>query len=603
MAKTFKLIKGVENTPLKKLNEGQALKNPDKYVFQGVFTACSTPEHKIINRNGRVYMRTEMLRHLGYLRDMIKENNGRILGELDHPEGRFDVSMKEASHMITDLWFDEKTNCVMGRLEVLDTPNGKTLKQLIDAGFPLYVSSRAAGDVNERTKEVEIAQIFTYDVVCTPGFKEARLERVNESVLSDKALKYINESISSSKKIEVDLINVPKSQVNEAAVAAYNKISIKDVMKPLNEDEETKDVEKKDVEKDDKEKTDKPEENALNDVQDFFPTMDGNDSQVNEDGEDESEEEKEEKEEADENKDDSSEENSDDSDGSEDDDDDEEKEELSDEEKEENRKLIISIMGYDKDGEPMTDEDDSEDKGDDIIDIEAIGDDAESNDDSDNEDNGDSEENAEEETSEAEESDEAAEYKEKQKKIKKETDDNIAELESILDSVQKAESVKESIIRRYPFTISLSESNFAKFASLRPKLKKRCADFIEEHEIFDIKAINELWATPLREDKKMQQNWLKLASQSDIDLYVAAPVDVQNAIEESAKYVVLETAEDVDLFWQRTGLRQANAQRIMNEQRIENYRQNITETPEQNNINELGYSMDFIKMTESYFNM
>jgi len=36
--KNFKLIKGVEATPLKKLNESKDLKNPDKYVFEGVFT-------------------------------------------------------------------------------------------------------------------------------------------------------------------------------------------------------------------------------------------------------------------------------------------------------------------------------------------------------------------------------------------------------------------------------------------------------------------------------------------------------------------------------------------------------------------------------------
>lgn len=594
MAKNYKLIKGVETTPLKKLNEGQALKNPDKYVFQGVFTACSTPEHKIVNRNGRIYMEKEVLRHLGYLRDMIKENNGRILGELDHPEGRFDVSMKEASHMITDLWYDEQSKCVMGRIEVLDTPNGKTLKSLIDAGFPLYVSSRAAGDVNEKTKEVEIAQIFTYDVVCTPGFKEARLERVNESVLTDKALKYINESISTGKKIEVEAIEVPAKKLNEKAVAAYDKTTINDVMKPLNEsNEETKEEKKED----------KKEENSLNDVQNFFPTMGGNES-VNEDDEESDDAAKSDDVES---NDDNAEdvEKTDDEESNDAESDDEEKEELSDEEKEENRKLIISVKGFDKDGEVLggedvEDDEESDEKRDDIVDIDAEGNDDEEDDNvEDNEENVDGEDDA----NEAAESEEAANIKEKQAKIKADTDKNIEELESILDSVQKAESVKESIIRRYPFTISLSESNFAKFASLRPKLKKRCADFIEEHEIFDIRAINELWATPLREDKKMQQNWLKLASQADIDLYCAAPVDVQNAIEESAKYVVLETAEDVDLFWHRTGLRQAAAQQKMNEQKIENFKQSVVENQEFQNNNPLGYTMDFIKMTEQYFNL
>ena len=223
--------------------------------------------------------------------------------------------------------------------------------------------------------------------------------------------------------------------------------------------------------------------------------------------------------------------------------------------------------------------------------------------DNDKEDDGKSEDEEDEETNEdVEMTDECNKVVEKRAKIKENTDKDIEELESILDSVTKAESVKESIIRRYPFAISLSESNFAKFASLRPKQKKRCAEFIEEHEIFDIRAINELWMTPLREEKKVQQNWLRLASQSDIDLYVAAPIDVQNAIEESAKYVILETQEQVDEFWHRTGLRQAAAQQIMNEKLVSDYRKAVEENREFQNNNPLGYAYDFIRMTENWFN-
>ena len=119
-----KLIKSKSLKPLV-LNESiDSSPNNKKYIFSGVFTACSVPGHVIINRNNRSYPEKTVLAHLSYLRESIKEN-GCILGELDHPEGRFDVSLKEASHKITDLWYDQVNHNVMGKLEILDTPNGK----------------------------------------------------------------------------------------------------------------------------------------------------------------------------------------------------------------------------------------------------------------------------------------------------------------------------------------------------------------------------------------------------------------------------------------------------------------------------------------------
>lgn len=90
MAKNkIKICRNYSAKPLAKLNESAATEGK-KYVFSGVFTACSTDKKKIINRNSRVYMESAVLPHLGYLRDTIKQN-GCLLGELDHPEGRFDI--------------------------------------------------------------------------------------------------------------------------------------------------------------------------------------------------------------------------------------------------------------------------------------------------------------------------------------------------------------------------------------------------------------------------------------------------------------------------------------------------------------------------------
>lgn len=570
MNKNLKMCIEVSNTPLKMLNESKTADSSNKYIFSGVFTACSVPGHVVINRNNRSYPATEVLKHLTYLRESIK-NQGCLLGELDHPEGRFDIQLKEASHKITDLWYDQNTHCVMGKLELLDTPNGKIAKELVEANYPLFVSSRAAGDVDEKTHEVSIAQIFTYDIVCTPGFEEARLDRVNESVLSDVTKNFLNESASIKKgkktmneKLGVTTKNVEVYEINEE-VDINEKVSnmmkkpidLKDLCTPLLEEDETFEL----------------------------PTAETDPKAEAENKEDKKEVKKDEspekKEKIDADKDDLHE--------------DEDK-------KEKKRSAILSIKGEDEDGDAIsadienTEDSEKEENREKILDIQA-----EEETESDDEEIESNDEGKSEEKDDATE-DDVQECTLKKDKLAAETEKEIAELDAVLDSVIKTESIKESIVRRYPFAISLSDKNFAKFAALRPNQKKKCADFILEHEIFNVKAINELWSTPLKEEKRVQQNWLKLASQSDIDLYVKAPIEVQDAIEESAKYVILETQEDVDEFWRKTGLRQAEARRRMNEEFVSYYKNNMQNNQEEVNQNPLGYNMDFIRMTEDWFN-
>ena len=571
MNKNLKMCIEVSNTPLKMLNESKTVDSSNKYIFSGVFTACSVPGHVVINRNNRSYPEIEVCKHLTYLRESIK-NQGCLLGELDHPEGRFDIQLKEASHKITDLWYDQNSHCVMGKLELLDTPNGKIAKELVEANYPLFVSSRAAGDVDEKTHEVSIAQIFTYDIVCTPGFEEARLDRVNESVLSETTKNFLNESASIKKgkktmneKLGVATKNVEVYEINEE-VDINEKVSnmmkkpidLKDLCTPLLEEDET--FELPTAETDPKAEAENKEEKKDGVDKDESP---------------------EKKEKIDADKDDLHE--------------DEDK-------KEKKRSAILSIKGEDEDGDAIsadignTEDSEKEENREKILDIQA-----EEETESDDEEIESNDEAESEEKDDATE-DDVQECTFKKDKLAAETEKEIAELDAVLDSVIKTESIKESIVRRYPFAISLSDKNFAKFAALRPNQKKKCADFILEHEIFNVKAINELWSTPLKEEKRIQQNWLKLASQADIDLYVKAPIEVQDAIEESAKYVILETQEDVDEFWRKTGLRQAEARRRMNEEFVSYYKNNMQNNQEEVNQNPLGYNMDFIRMTEDWFN-
>ena len=440
------VIKSKSKSPLKIFEAADSTPSAKKYIFQGVFTACSTNDHVVVNRNNRIYGEQEVLRHLSYLRENI-QTNGFILGELDHPIDRFDTQMKEASHMITDLWYDQPSHCVMGKLEVLDTPNGQIARKLIDAGYPLFVSSRAAGEVDARTKEVHIEQIFTYDIVCTPGFAEARLQKVEES-LANNVKNYLNESAitikndrASSKKFGIldESVSVVESDVDVPALNEWQKSlmensSLEKVSKPLlEEDEEFK-----------------------------LPEADINPIKTNESDDDEAKEEE---------KKDSSKENSDKKKEDEKDDAKEE-DKLTDEELAERRAKILGIEAFSVDGENET-EDDAEEKRGEILDVEAKP----------AEDETSEEPDVEEDKTDEDINDNACSDKKEDKKddkkdnkvlndadksedIKKKTEKDMDKYKDLLDKAKKLSDVKESIVRMYPFAISLSDENFARFAAL-----------------------------------------------------------------------------------------------------------------------------------------
>ena len=142
------------------------------YVLEGVFG-----EIDVKNKNNRIYTEDEYLPQIQALQDKI--GSSKLLGELDHPQ-QFDISLKNVSHVVEELRYDQDNKKVMGKIRLLDTDAGRQAKALVDAGVPLHISSRAAGEVSEGGK-VKIKQLFTYDLVADPGFENAQLKRVNES--------------------------------------------------------------------------------------------------------------------------------------------------------------------------------------------------------------------------------------------------------------------------------------------------------------------------------------------------------------------------------------------------------------------------------------
>ncbi len=136
------------------------------------------------NQNGRVYDKRILLREVDkYVNEFVK--NGNAYGELDHPESAI-VSLKNASHIIKELWW--KGDELMGRVELLNTPSGNIVKEIIKAGHTIGISSRGTGSVqqtNEGTLEVQPDfELVCWDFVSNPSTHGAFMNPIslNESV-------------------------------------------------------------------------------------------------------------------------------------------------------------------------------------------------------------------------------------------------------------------------------------------------------------------------------------------------------------------------------------------------------------------------------------
>ncbi len=121
------------------------------------------------NQNGRIYPMEILQREAG----MYKENfvaQRRALGELDHPESPV-VNLKNVCCNVTELWFDGKD--VRGNIEILSTPSGNIVRELIKNNIRLGVSSRGMGSVRQMGEStVEVQDDFSlicFDIVSNPS--------------------------------------------------------------------------------------------------------------------------------------------------------------------------------------------------------------------------------------------------------------------------------------------------------------------------------------------------------------------------------------------------------------------------------------------------
>tara|TARA_B100001778_G_scaffold74564_1_gene59735 strand:+ start:2343 stop:2951 length:609 start_codon:yes stop_codon:yes gene_type:complete len=122
---------------------------------------------EVKNGNGRYYSKELWNREMDKYKDLIKER--RSLGELDHPESSV-VNLKNVSHLIREYNWDGDN--VMGIIEILPTPSGNILKELIKNGVTVGVSSRGMGSLQDVGGVMEVQddfELLCWDFVSTPS--------------------------------------------------------------------------------------------------------------------------------------------------------------------------------------------------------------------------------------------------------------------------------------------------------------------------------------------------------------------------------------------------------------------------------------------------
>ena len=176
------------------------------YKIRGVFMQAD-----IKNRNGRIYPVETLAKEVKrYTNEFI--NKKRAFGELGHPDGPT-VNLERVSHMITSLKPEGKN--FIGEAKVMDTPYGKIVKNLIDEGAQLGVSSRGMGSIQQMSGRNIVGKDFylatAADIVADPSAPDAFVEGIMEGkewvwdngVLKSMEVEQYKEEIEKTKRAEL----------------------------------------------------------------------------------------------------------------------------------------------------------------------------------------------------------------------------------------------------------------------------------------------------------------------------------------------------------------------------------------------------------------
>jgi len=189
------------------------------YYIEGIFL-----QGDLTNRNRRRYPIETLKKEVNrYNESFVKQK--RAFGELGHPEGPT-INLERVSHMITELRCEGKN--FNGKAKIMDTPYGKIVKNLMDEGAKLGVSSRGVGSLEEKNGANYVKDDFRLstaaDIVADPSAPDAFVRGVMEGrewiyengLLVAKEIDEIKDTIrkTSSRKLEEEMVKAFQRFIN-----------------------------------------------------------------------------------------------------------------------------------------------------------------------------------------------------------------------------------------------------------------------------------------------------------------------------------------------------------------------------------------------------
>jgi len=168
------------------------------------------------NRNGRVYPKHVLEKEVQrYNQEYVNRN--RAFGELGHPDSPT-INLDRVSHMITSLHPDG--NNIIGKAKILDTPNGKIVKSLLDGGASLGVSTRGVGSLRPHNGYQLVQDDFhlatAADIVADPSAPDAFVRGIMEGAewvlingkWTQQQYEHARKLIKEAKREDIELVSL-----------------------------------------------------------------------------------------------------------------------------------------------------------------------------------------------------------------------------------------------------------------------------------------------------------------------------------------------------------------------------------------------------------